>query len=398
MGYTSGMEEVTMPWKETRVYEERMRFISRLGDGDEMTEVCKDFGISRKTGYKILRRYEAEGLAALADRSRRPQHLAKLTGPHVQKLILKAKEKRPGWGAAKLLALLKRDHPDVSFPTRTTVHAILERHGLVTKRRKRTRRYLSGTTLTPSQAPNDLWCADHKGQFRLGDKRLCFPLTITDHASRYILACEALHSTKRLEARPIFREAFQEYGLPSAIRTDNGPPFASSQALFALTRLSVWWMRLGIRHERIEPGRPDQNGRHERMHLTMQREVVPHAAADMLRQQEHFELWREDFNDKRPHEALGMRTPAEVFRPSPKPYVDDPQEPAYEGYDRVARITRCGSLWIPAIEDKVFISMALAQELVALKEEEDDLWRVRFMELDLGYYDAHEAVFRRGDS
>lgn len=387
-----------MPWKETCVLDERLRFVARLRDGDSMTDVCRDFGVSRKTGYKLLRRYETEGLAALKDQSRRPLRLAQMTPPEIQKLVLKAKEKRSGWGAAKLLVLLKRDYPDIPFPSRTTVHAILERHGLVKKRSKRVRRVVAGTPLSDGRSPNDLWCADHKGQFRLGDNSMCFPLTITDHASRFILACDGLTSTKHREAEPVFREVFQDYGLPRAIKTDNGPPFASSQGLFSLTRLSVWWMRLGIRHERIEPGHPEQNGRHERMHLTLQREVVPKAAADRLRQQEYFELWRDDFNDQRPHEGLGMQTPGSVYKPSLRPYCDHLPDPEYTAVDRVAQITKCGNLWIPARQEKVFISGSLANQLVGLTEDDDDIWRIRFMDLDLGFYDAHEGIFQRGDA
>ena len=399
MGYTPGTERgVPVPWKETCVMDERLRFIARLRNGDGMTEVCHDFGISRKTGYKIWNRYLAEGLPALQDRSRRPERLAKMTDEKIQALIVALKHKRPTWGAAKLLARLRRDHAETIFPSRTTVHAILDRHGLVKHRSKRLRRTTAGTArIDESKSPNALWCADYKGQFRLGNKRYCYPLTITDHFSRFLLACDGHESTKGDVAFPSFRQAFLEYGLPERIRTDNGPPFASSQSLFHLTQLSVWWMRLGIEHERGRPGHPQDNGRHERMHLTLKRDLVPHAANDFLTQQEMFELWRGDYNDKRPHEALSMQTPAEAYVASNRTYSDDLDDPTYPDCDKVLKVTNCGKVWMPGASRTFSLSKALANQIIGLKEEEDDLWTVRFMGLTLGIYDAHEETFQRGD-
>ena len=378
--------------------DERLRFIARLRDGDGMTEVCREFGISRKTGYKLWSRYQHEGLPALKDRSRRPERLAMLTERRVQELILGLKQKRPTWGAAKLLALLKRDHADVVFPTRTTVHAILDRHGLVKHRGKRLRRSVKGTDrIDDSQKANDLWCADYKGQFRLGNKQYCYPLTVTDHSSRFLLTCDAHDSTKGEHAFPSFRDAFMQFGLPDRIRTDNGPPFASSQSIFHLTQLSVWWMRLGIEHERSRPGHPQDNGRHERMHLTLKRDVVPYVAHDLLRQQELLELWREDFNEKRPHEALAMRTPAEAYTCSKKLYADELPDPEYPDCGRALKVTNCGKVWVPKSDRTFSLSKALANQIIGLKETDDDLWEVRFMGLVLGVYDAHEGIFHRGD-
>jgi transposase InsO family protein len=363
-----------------------------------MSEVCRDFGISRKTGYKLWSRYQHEGLPALNDRSRRPERLAMLTERKVQDMILALKQKRQTWGAAKILALLRRDHPEMIFPSRTTVHAILDRHGLVKHRGRRLRRRTVGTVrIGDSHTANALWCADYKGQFRLGNRQYCYPLTITDHFSRFLLTCDAHAATKGEQAFPSFRAAFLEYGLPERIRTDNGPPFASSQSLFHLTRLSVWWMRLGIEHERSRPGHPQDNGRHERMHLTLKRDVVPHVAKDLLGQQQALDLWRDDFNEKRPHEALAMKTPAEAYKPSAKVYSDDLPDPVYPDCERTLKVTNCGKVWVRKAERTFSLSKALANQIIGLKEGDDDLWDVRFMGLTLGVYDAHEDVFHRGD-
>lgn len=378
--------------------DERLSFIARLRNNESMTEVCDDFGISRKTGYKIWNRFLAEGLPALQDRSRRPDRLANLTDKTTQDLIVSLKQKRPTWGAAKLLARLRRDHPEVIFPSRTTAHAILERQGLVKHRSKRLRRSTTGTDrIDQSTAPNALWCADYKGQFQLGNKQYCYPLTISDHFSRFLLACDGHDSTKGDFAFPSFRQAFLEFGLPERIRTDNGPPFASSASLFHLTKLAVWWMRLGIEHERSRPGHPQDNGRHERMHLTLKRDIVPHAAKDQLTQQEMFEIWRDDYNDKRPHEALAMKTPAETYTKSKRVYSDTLKDPDYPDCDKVLKASNCGKIWIPRANRPFFLSRSLANQIIGLKKGEDDLWSVRFMNLELGIYDAHDEIFHRGD-
>jgi transposase InsO family protein len=388
---------MAMPWKDKSVMDERVGFIARLRDGESMTELCREFGISRKTGYKFHRRFVAEGPVGLGDLSRKPRHLPRATDPKLVRLIVKAKEKRPKWGAGKLLVLLKRDHPGVVFPTRSTTHLILERHGLVKTPRKRPPYKAKGTSLSTTSSPNELWCADFKGQFRLGDRSYCYPLTITDHFSRYFLACDAYDSTKAGPVFSSFEAAFEQYGLPLAIRTDNGVPFASN-ALFGISRLSAWWMRHGIKVERIRPGHPQENGRHERLHRTMKEDdAVAKPQASLLKQQDALELFRDDYNERRPHAALDNKTPADVYVRSPRTYSATPPEPAYEGFDRVHRVTRCGSVFICNSTERVFLSVALGHQPVAVKEDEEDLWRVQFMDLNLGYYDRHNGVFHRGD-
>ena len=252
-----------MPWRQCSVTEERLRFVARLLDGEGMSEVCRDFGISRKTGYKIFNRYKDQGLDALADRSRRPVRYANQLPDQVERLIVDLKRDKPHWGARKIRELLLRKLAgDVRLPAKSTVHAVLDRHGLVQRARARKNR-ATGTPLSAGALPNALWCADFKGEFKLGNGRYCYPLTVSDHASRYLLLCEAFESTREAPVIEAFQQLFRDRGLPGAIRSDNGLPFASPNGLYNLSRLSVWWLRLGIAIERIKPGHPQQNGRHE---------------------------------------------------------------------------------------------------------------------------------------
>ena len=277
-----------MPWKECSVVDERLRFVAQLLEGEPMAEVCRSFGISRKTGYKIFNRYKEYGLEALTDRSRRPVRYANQLPAQIEALILTLKRDKPHWGARKIRELLvRRLAGDVRVPAKSTIHAVLHRHGLV-KPIGRPRNRATGTPLSQGTAPNDLWCADFKGEFKLGNGRYCYPLTVTDHASRFLLLCEALESTRENLAITAFEQLFAERGLPGAIRSDNGVPFASPTALFSLSKLSVWWLRLGIDIERIKPGRPQQNGRHERMHLTLKTETTRPPGSNSLQQQGPF--------------------------------------------------------------------------------------------------------------
>src|SRR5262245_15369272 len=295
-----------MPWKECHVEDERLRFVARLLDGESMATLCGEFGISRKTGYKIYARYKHWGIRGLTDRSRRPYRHANQLPQALERQILAMKRHYPAWGAPKIRERLRRQGLGLRCPAISTVHAVLDRHGLVQRRRRR-RAKAEGTTLSWPTQPNALWCADYKGEFMLANRRYCFPLTITDFASRYLLMCEALATTRETYAFPVFERVFHEFGLPAAIRTDNGVPFASPNALYGLSRLSVWWLRLGIRIERIRPGHPEQNGRHERMHLTLKTEATKPAAANVLQQQARFDVFVDRYNEDRPHQALGMK-------------------------------------------------------------------------------------------
>jgi putative transposase len=366
--------------------DERLKFVARLLDGEKMAGLCREFGISRKTGYKIFRRYRDYGLDGLTDRSRRPYRQASQLPFQVESRIVQLKQEHPSWGAPKIREKLRRMELGVQTPAISTVHAVLDRHGLVTRRRRHRPR-AQGTPLSQPLQPNDLWCADYKGEFMLADHRYCYPLTVSDFASRYLLACDALSSTAESFAFVIFERAFKDFGLPRAIRTDNGVPFACPRALFGLSKLSVWWLRLGIEIERIRPGHPQQNGRHERMHLTLKKEATRPAAKNLLQQQARFDAFIDYYNQERPHQALGMRCPAELYDPSPRPYrgLEDLD---YPFHDHAHIVTRCGRICFG--RRKINLSTVFAGQKVGVKEVSDRIWLVSFMHYDLGYFD-HES-------
>ena len=384
-----------MPWRECSVMEERLRFVARILDGEGMSEVCRSFGISRKTGYKIFNRYKELGLEALSDRSRRPVRYANQLPVQVERLIVACKREKPHWGARKIRERLVRQLAgDVRIPAKSTVHAVLDRHGLVRQARIR-RNKAAGTPLSDGQNPNDLWCTDFKGEFRLGNGRYCHPLTVTDHASRFILACEALETTKEAAAIPVFLRLFEDRGLPHAIRSDNGVPFASPNGLYTLSRLSVWWLRLGIAIERIKPGHPQQNARHERMHLTLKRQTTKPAGANTLQQQARFDDFVNEFNEERPHEGLAMKCPEEVYRPSAKPYRGLPNL-EYPCHDREVLVTACGRICMH--RKKINVSTVLAGQRLGITEVDDGIWLATFMHYDLGYIDLEQRTLQTIDN
>jgi putative transposase len=366
--------------------DERLRFVARLLEGEKMAALCREFDVSRKTGYKIFQRYKDCGLEGLTDRSRRPYRQANQLPFQIEKLIVQLKRERPSWGAPKIREKLRRLHSEIPTPAISTVHAVLDRHGLVSRGRKR-RYKAQGTTLSKPLLPNDLWCADYKGEFMLADRRYCYPLTISDFASRYLLSCEALSTTKETYAFTVFERVFKEFGLPKAIRTDNGVPFASPHALFGLSKLSVWWLRLGIHIERIQPGHPQQNGRHERMHLTLKKEATKPAAQNFLQQQAKFDAFIDCYNHERPHQALDMQYPAELYLPSPRPYRGL-SELHYPFHDRTITVTQCGRICFG--RRKINLSTVFAGQNVGIKEVSDRIWLVSFMDYDLGFFD-HET-------
>jgi len=384
-----------MPWRECSVTEERLRFIARLLEGEGMSEVCRDFGISRKTGYKIFNRYKEDGLDALCDRSRRPVRYANQLPDQVERLIVDLKRDKPHWGARKIRELLlRRLAGDVRLPAQSTVHATLDRHGLVKRARERRNRP-QGTPLSAGSAPNALWCADFKGEFKLGNGRYCYPLTVSDHASRYLLLCEAFESTREVPVIEAFQRLFRDRGLPLAIRSDNGLPFASPNGLYNLSRLSVWWLRLGIAIERIKPGHPQQNGRHERMHLTLKKEATRPPGLNSLQQQARFDAFLREFNVERPHQALAMRCPAELYTASPRRY-DGLPELQYPCHDRDILVTACGRICMH--RKKINISTVLAGQKLGIKEVDDGIWLVSFMHYDLGYIDLEQRTLQTIDN
>jgi len=374
--------------------DERLKFIARLLEGEKMATLCREFGISRVTGYKIFNRYKECGLDGLVDRSRAPYRQANKLPFQVERTILGIKKEHPSWGAPKIRDKLIRQYPMIPAPAVSTVHAVLDRNGLV-KRKKRRRHKAQGTPLIGSDTPNGLWCADYKGEFMLGNKQYCYPLTISDYRSRYLITCEGLESTKSAFAFSVFERAFKDFGLPAAIRTDNGPPFAAPCALFGLSKLAVWWLRFGIQVQRIKPGHPEQNGRHERIHLTLKNEATKPAAFNFLQQQERFDHFMGVYNNERPHQALGGAYPGDVYTPSARTY-EPPPDPEYPYHDKTKRVTRCGRICLGA--RKINLSVVFAGQLVGIREVADQVWQVSFMEYDLGFFDKERDRVEPGPS
>jgi putative transposase len=378
-----------MPWRRTSVMDERTKFVGRLLAGEKIAPLCREFGISRVTGHKIWSRYQQNGSTGLYNLSRAPHKHPNQTPFEVEQLIVRLKREKPSWGAPKIRELVSRKYPTIKLPSTSTVHCILARHELVTKRRKRNPFPATATYLSTPEQPNDLWCVDFKGEFRMRNENYCYPLTISDFVSRYLFTCEALEGTRERPCFSIFEEAFQEYGLPSAIRSDNGIPFASGNSTWNMTRLSVWWMRLGIKLERIEPGNPQQNGRHERMHRTLKLEATQ-PRDNLLQQQEGFDRFRERFNHERPHQALGMKCPGEVHQPSSRPYRGLP-DLTYPGFDRTLLISNCGRVLLKKL--KIHVSKALSNQPVGVKQVDQGIWQVDFMSYTIGYFDEESRKF-----
>jgi putative transposase len=383
-----------MPWKETSVMDERMKFLGRLLSGAKMAPLCREFGISRVTGHKIWNRYQENGAAAVFNKSRAPQAHPNRTPFDVEQLIVRLKKEKPRWGAPKIRELIAKRYSNIQIPAISTVHCILDRHGLVNKKKRRKKfTSIAGYLSTPTH-PNDLWCTDFKGQFRMKNSDYCFPLTITDFTSRFLISCEALSSTAENPCYAVFEQAFKEYGLPDAIRSDNGVPFANGNSLWGLTKLSVWWIRLGIKIERIEPGNPQQNGRHERMHRTLKLEATKPPAPSLLQQQEKFYGFINEYNCERPHQALGMKCPNDVYEKSPKQYKGL-SDVTYPGFEKALLISNCGRICVK--KKKIHISKAFANQPIGLKEVDDNIWTVFFMDYHLGYYDEFSLKFAPKD-
>jgi transposase InsO family protein len=343
--------------------------------------LCERFGISRKTGYKWIERYLRHGAAGLEDRSRRPRSAPNATAPQIVEALLETRRRHPSWGGKKLLTVVHTRHPDWELPHRSTTCEILKRHGLVPKSPKRRRVGHPGKPSSSILAPNDVWSADFKGQFKTGNGRYCYPLTVTDNFSRYLLGCQALQSTAVNEAKPVFTRLFQEYGLPKRIRTDNGVPFATT-TLARLSRLSAWWVRLGVLPEFIELGKPQQNGCHERMHLTLKAETTRPPAASLPAQQRKFNRFIDEFNNERPHEALGQQTPASHYQASTREMPRKIKPFVYPDRFEVRYVSRNGGIrWN---NDWINVSTVCIGEYVGLEEIDDGLWTVYFGPLTLG--------------
>lgn len=382
-----------MPWKECSSMNERMKFVIRLEQGERMTDLCREFGVSRKTGYKIWNRYKLKGPNGLFDESQKP-----ITNPNKiselkVRMILNLKAEYPTWGARKLRQYLMRKHPDVALPSDTTFYNILCRNNLVKKRRKRTFRS-KGTNLSSNNNINDLWCADFKGQFKMRNNKYCYPLTVTDQCSRYILSCQGMESTKEAGAFAVFEEAFERYGMPKAIRTDNGVPFASPNGLLGFSKLSVWWVRLGIAVERIVPGHPEQNGRHERMHLTLKQDLLDTPAQSLLMQQEVFDNFIEYFNTKRPHAGIKNNTPSSLYKKSGKKFSKKLLDIDYSQCDFIKTTALNGKLHIKNCKP-FHVGDAFIKQPIGITEIEEGILRLQFTDIVLGHYDRDKHEFSK---
>jgi putative transposase len=374
-----------MPWRERLPMDERVQF---MGDYQRqlftVTDLCDRYGVSRKTGYKWIARYGADGAAGLAIRSSRPRHSPQATAALVARAIVRLRKRYPRWGGKKILAVLGEREPSWALPAVSTANDILKRAGLVTGGRRRRPVRHAGYVATPVTEPNRVWTADFKGQFRTTDAQLCYPLTVCDAWSRYLVRCVGLPSPTTCDTMAVFRRAFAEYGLPQRIRTDNGEPFAAA-SLGRLSRLSVWWIRLGIYPELIAPASPYQNGAHERMHRTLKADTTRPPAPNLVAQQQRFARFRRQYNHARPHEALGQRAPARLYESSTRPLPRQPPPLVYPGHFELRRVTAPGVMWWHS-KPRV-ISTVLIGETIGLEPVDDGEWDLHFGPIRLGRFD-----------
>lgn len=383
-----------MAWKETRVMDERMKFVGEWLSGElSMAELCRCYGVSRKTGYKYIDRYRSEGPAGLEDRSRAPHHHPNAIDEERELAILKLRAKHPTWGAKKLKEWLERHRRQQEWPARSTITEMLDRHGLVRRRKWRRHGASQLSPLTLAELANQVWGIDFKGWFLTKDGRRCNPFTVSDLASRYILRLQAVDKPNGEHVWPVLEAAFREVGLPEVIRSDNGPPFASTAA-GGLGWLSVQLIKAGVKPERIKPGKPQQNGRHERMHRTLKEETASPPAANQRAQQKRFDDFRRVFNEERPHEALGLDTPAAHYQPSTRAYSGRLREPEYSADHQVRRVRSNGEIkWLGR---RVFLSEALIGEPVGIVDTDDGLHTITYGPVFLGRLDR-AGTFRQSD-
>jgi len=374
-----------MPWRKTDPMNERLKLIADHFAGYRITELSDIYGVSRKTIYKWIERYEQFGPEGLKEHSRAPINHPNQTDKDIIDRLVEAKLLHIHWGPEKLLDFLHQYQPQIKWPSVCTAEKWLKRRGLVKKRRLRKRIPAYSEPFLDCGAPNNVWSADYKGQFKTGDGRWCYPLTITDNMSRYLITCKGLFSPCHADTQPWFEWAFHEYGLPEAIRTDNGTPFAG-RGITGLSRLSIWWIKLGIRPERIESGKPQQNGRHERMHRTLKQETAQPPKADMNRQQLRFDEFRHEYNYVRPHKALDKKTPASVYQVSPRRFPKKLREPEYDLGTDVRTVRHGGEIGFKRAY--YFLSELLAGEKVGLVETSDGKYEIRFGFHPIGILDV----------
>lgn len=379
-----------MSWKETCPVKERMRFIVAYEENErDFSEICRVFGISRKTGYKWIKRFDEEGVSGLEDRSRAPHEPSNKMCESLSSMILMTKCDNMNWGPRKIIVWLSQEYPDIKWPAASSAGELLKRNGLVKPRKKRRRFTPYTQPFADCSGPNDTWSIDYKGQYRLQNGKYCYPLTLTDNFSRYLLACDAHDRISGLQAKQVMEQVFKEHGLPAVIRSDNGPPFAG-RGLGALSSLSVWWQKLGITHERIRPGHPEENGRHERMHRTLKEKIIESPCEDLLRQRVEFKAFLHSYNYERPHEGIGNQRPGWVYEESHRLYPCYLEEIEYGREYETRRIRTNGTMKWNGSE--IYISEPLIGEQIGLLQTSDQEWLIYFSSLKLGIF--NEATMK----
>ena len=373
-----------MTWEGVTKMDQRVRFISEyLESYFSVAEICRQFNISRKTGYKWLGRYEAYGPLGLADRSRKPKSCPHETESRIIESIKYHRGKHPTWGPKKILALLEKRHPDWDNPAISTIAGILNREGLITEGKRKIRRKHPGCPTTVATEPNQIWTTDYKGEFKMLNGQYCYPLTVADMCSRYLLGCEGHKAISLKKSKECFTRLFEEYGLPDRIRSDNGVPFASN-AIARLSSLSVWWIKLGIYPELIEPGEPQQNGKHERMHRTLKKEATIPPEKNMTAQQKRFNTFQQEYNEIRPHEALDMKTPAELYTNSKREMPRKLEHWDYPYHFKVRRVSRNGAIrWQ---SKSVTVTHTLIEEYIGFEEIDDGVYNVYYCDYLIGRF------------
>ncbi|WP_425269471.1 integrase core domain-containing protein [Leptospira dzoumogneensis] len=379
-----------MPWKEVSPMDEKVKFIAAVCDGSvSISTLCEAFGISRKTGYKWLSRYRKEGPGGLLDKSKTPHSNPNRVGFAEERMILGVRKDHPTWGPLKIRAFLENSNPDLIWPAVSTIGSILQKRGLVKPRKKRQGMGRYSEPFKGYDHANAVWCADFKGDFKLKDGIRCYPLTISDGYSRFLLCCKGLSGTRTYETKKEFERCFREYGLPNAIRTDNGIPFAAG---LGISLLSTWWIKLGILPERIQPGKPQENGRHERMHRTLKAEAVYPIRSNMKQQQKSFDRFRTEYNYERPHEALGQKPPSEFYQASKRSFPNKIQEVTYPDHFEVRKVDDGNFYWK---NKRFFITKSLGGEHIGFEPVEDGIWTIYFSFVKIGIFNERKKKVSR---
>jgi transposase InsO family protein len=388
MVYTIWQGGHPMPWKVINHMDLKNQFVTdRIKEHFSITDLSQKYGISRPTVYKWLERYEQFGINGLKEQSRAPKNCPHRTNEKIVNLVIQEKLKNRKRGPRKVRAQLKCRYPEIHFPATSTIAYWLKKEGLVEKRKKRLHVPPYSEPFNDCHAPNDVWSIDYKGQFYMQNNRVCYPATLSDNFSRYLLDCKALEGPRYAPTKKVLIEAFREYGLPEAIRSDNGTPFAG-KCIGGLSRLSIWFIQLGIIPERIKKGCPQENGRHERMHRTLKSDALDEVARNLKEQQERFDIFRQDYNNERPHESLNDQTPSEFYKKSNRPYVERPHSLEY-GYDYTIRQVR-HSGEIKFKGRMFFITQLLTDQPVGLKEIADGIWQLQYSFYILGSVDLRK--------